>query len=118
MPAVTGIVKSLEILTLNADASSSTNGEAMDVSNGGLVAIQISTVSSWDGTIHFEISMDTTNYSSILGENRATADSFVTHTGTAVTQYLFDVAGCARFRTRVSDRTVGNVTCRCAAIPL
>lgn len=118
MPATTGIIKTLEILTLNADSSATTDGVAMDVSFGGLVAVQITTASSWDGTINFEISMDTSNFSSILGTNRATGSSSINHTGTATTQFLFDVSGCAEFRTRVSGRTTGTVTCRCKSVPL
>lgn len=118
MPAITGIVSTLEIFTLNADSSASTDGVVADVSHGGLVAIQISTASSWDGTIHFEISLDGTSYSPILGVNRATGISATDFTGTAITQFLFDVSCVIKFRTRVAGRTTGTVTCKLRSAPL
>lgn len=100
-----------EVTLLSADASASTNGEALFVQDFSFVGVQLTAASSWDGTVTFEASADGTAFGAVQGENISDGTLVTTATGTTLdARFRFDLAGFKLFRTRVSGRTTGTIT--------
>ena len=94
----------------NAVATATADGTVLQTSGYGMVAVQWTSTSSWDGTLTFEISVDGTNFAGVICRSALLAATYaLTATATSGT-FFCPVLGTQKFRARISGRTVGTVT--------
>jgi hypothetical protein len=94
----------------DAVATATANGTVLQTGGYGMVAVQWTSTSSWDGTLTFEISVDGTNYGGVICRSALLAATYaLTATATSGT-FFCPVLGTQKFRARVSGRTVGTMT--------
>ena len=99
----------VEEVLQDAQAAATADGVLMSVAGLDFVVVHVKAASSWDGTVEFEA--DVAGWVAIQGQNVSDGTVDTSATGSTLdAQFRFDVTGLKRFRARVRDRAVGNVT--------